>query len=87
MTDSNRAAYSANLSDVRLRVVLGALLLVSLVSAGSSGAVVPSPASSASAFGVRVVVPGKTPASAGSISSPPQSAPSPYDQLTRDAAD
>ena len=34
----------------------------------------PSPASSASAFGVRVVVPGKTPASAGSISSPPQSA-------------
>ena len=74
MTDSNRAAYSANLSDVRLRVVLGALLLVSLVSAGSSGAVVPSPASSASAFGVRVVVPGKTPASAGSISSPPQSA-------------
>ena len=74
MTDSNRAAYGANLSAVRLRVVLGALLLVSLVSAGSSGAVVPSPASSASAFGVRVVVPGKTPASAGSISSPPQSA-------------
>ena len=33
-----------------------------------------SPAASASAFGVRVVVPGKTPASAGSISSPPQSA-------------
>jgi murein DD-endopeptidase MepM/ murein hydrolase activator NlpD len=57
-----------------LRVVLGALLLVSLVSAGSSGAVVPSPASSASAFGVRVVVPGKTPVSAGSISSPPASA-------------
>jgi hypothetical protein len=74
MTDSNRAAYSANLLAVRLRVVLGALLLVSLVSAGSSGAVVPAPASSASAFGVRVVVPGKTPASAGSISSPPQSA-------------
>ena len=33
-----------------------------------------SPAASASAFGVRVVVPGKAPASAGSISSPPQSA-------------
>jgi murein DD-endopeptidase MepM/ murein hydrolase activator NlpD len=59
---------------VRLRLVLGAFLFVSLVSAGSSGAVVPSPASSASAFGVRVVVPGKTTASAGSISSPPQSA-------------
>jgi murein DD-endopeptidase MepM/ murein hydrolase activator NlpD len=57
-----------------LRVVLGALLLLALVSAGSSGAVVVSPAASASAFGVRVVVPGKAPASAGSISSPPQSA-------------
>jgi hypothetical protein len=33
-----------------------------------------SPAASASAFGVRVVVPGKTPASAGAISSPPQAA-------------
>ena len=33
-----------------------------------------SPAASASAFGVRVVVPGKAPASVGSISSPPQSA-------------
>jgi murein DD-endopeptidase MepM/ murein hydrolase activator NlpD len=33
-----------------------------------------SPAASASAFGVRVVVPGKTPAAAGSISAPPQSA-------------
>ena len=33
-----------------------------------------SPAASASAFGVRVVVPGKAPASAGAISSPPQSA-------------
>jgi murein DD-endopeptidase MepM/ murein hydrolase activator NlpD len=57
-----------------LRVVLGALLLLALVSAGSSGAVLVSPAASASAFGVRVVVPGKAPASAGSISSPPQSA-------------
>ncbi|HUC34843.1 MAG TPA: choice-of-anchor P family protein, partial [Gaiellaceae bacterium] len=59
---------------MRSRVVLGALLVVSLVSAGSSGAVVPSPASSASVFGVRVVVPGKTPVSAGSISAPPASA-------------
>src|SRR4051794_17639427 len=74
MTDSNRAASGATLPAVRLRVVLGALLFVLLVSTGSAGAVVPSPASSASAFGVRVVVPGETPASAGSISSPPQSA-------------
>jgi Peptidase family M23 len=59
---------------VRLRVVLGAFLLLALVSAGSSGAVAPSPAASASAFGVRVVAPGKAPASAGSISSPPQAA-------------
>jgi murein DD-endopeptidase MepM/ murein hydrolase activator NlpD len=59
---------------VRLRVVLGALLLLVLASAGSSGAVAASPAASASAFGVRVVVPGKTPAAAGSISAPPQSA-------------
>ena len=59
---------------MRLRVVLGALLLLALVSAGSSGAVAVSPAASASAFGVRVVVPGKPPASAASISSPPQSA-------------
>jgi murein DD-endopeptidase MepM/ murein hydrolase activator NlpD len=57
-----------------LRVVLGAFLLLALVSAGSSGAVAVSPAASASAFGVRVVVPGKTPAAAGSISAPPQSA-------------
>ena len=42
--------------------------------AGSSSAVVASPAASASSFGVRVVVPGKAPASAGAISSPPQSA-------------
>jgi murein DD-endopeptidase MepM/ murein hydrolase activator NlpD len=57
-----------------LRVVLGALLLLALLTAGSSSAVVASPAASASSFGVRVVVPGKAPASAGAISSPPQSA-------------
>jgi len=60
---------------VRSRVVLGALLSLTLVTAGSSAAVAnSSPAASASAFGVRVVVPGKAPASAGAISSPPQSA-------------
>jgi murein DD-endopeptidase MepM/ murein hydrolase activator NlpD len=57
-----------------LRVVLGPLLLLALLTAGSSSAVVASPAASASSFGVRVVVPGKAPASAGAISSPPQSA-------------
>ena len=59
---------------MRLRVVLGALLLLALASVGSSGAAAVSPAASASAFGVRVVVPGKAPAAAGSISAPPQSA-------------
>jgi len=74
MTDSNGAVYSDNLWSVRLRVVLGGLLFLALASVGSSGAVVASPASSASAFGVRVVVPGQAPVSAGSISSPPQAA-------------
>jgi hypothetical protein len=74
MTDRNRAVRSANLPYVRARVVLGTLLLVALVSAGSSGAAASSPAASASAFGIRVVVPGKGPASAGAISSPPQAA-------------
>jgi murein DD-endopeptidase MepM/ murein hydrolase activator NlpD len=64
----------ANLSPVRQRVVLGVFLLLALVSVGSSGAVTSPAASSASAFGVRVVVPGKGPVSAGAISSPPQSA-------------
>jgi Peptidase family M23 len=60
---------------VRSRVVLGALLSLAVVTASSSAAVATSsPAASASAFGVRVVVPGKAPASAGAISSPPQSA-------------
>ena len=59
---------------MRLRVVLGVFLLLTLVSAGSTAAVTPTSASSARAFGVRVVVPGKGPVSAGAISSPPQSA-------------
>jgi hypothetical protein len=59
---------------VRVRALLGVILLVTLVSAGSGGAAASPAVSSASAFGVRVVVPGKGPASAGAISSPPQSA-------------
>jgi murein DD-endopeptidase MepM/ murein hydrolase activator NlpD len=58
---------------VRLRLVLGVLMLA-LASAGSSGAVSPPAASSAKVFGVRVVVPGKAPVSVAAISSPPQSA-------------
>jgi murein DD-endopeptidase MepM/ murein hydrolase activator NlpD len=57
-----------------LRVALGVFLFLALVTAGSTGAVASSPAAWASAFGVRVVVPAKAPASAGAISSPPQSA-------------
>ena len=59
---------------MRLRVLLGVLLLLALVTAGSSDALSPTAASSSSAFGIRVVVPGKGPVSAGAISSPPQSA-------------
>ena len=59
---------------MRLRVVLGVLLLLALLTAGSSSALSPTADSSASAFGIRVVVPGKGPVSAGAISSPPQSA-------------
>jgi murein DD-endopeptidase MepM/ murein hydrolase activator NlpD len=59
---------------VRLRVTLGVFLVLVLASAGSSGAASSPAASSASAFGVRVVVPEKGSASAAAISSPPQSA-------------
>jgi murein DD-endopeptidase MepM/ murein hydrolase activator NlpD len=48
------------------------LALAILVVGGSAGATSPQAASSAKAFGVRVVVPGKGTATAGSISSPPQ---------------
>lgn len=74
MTDSNQAVQGANLSSVRPKVALGVLLALVLALAGSAGAAPSGPAASASAFGVRVVEPGKAPASAGSISSPPQSA-------------
>ncbi|MEO8289557.1 MAG: M23 family metallopeptidase [Gaiellaceae bacterium] len=63
---------------MRPQVALGVILALVLASVGSlsrpAGAAAPGPVSSASAFGVRVAVPGKAPATAGSISSPPQSA-------------
>jgi murein DD-endopeptidase MepM/ murein hydrolase activator NlpD len=74
MTDSNQAVHGANLSCVRPKVALGVLLALVLALAGSAGAAPSGPVASASAFGVRVVEPGKAPASAGAISSPPQSA-------------
>jgi hypothetical protein len=60
---------------VRARVVLGVILaLTALVAGRSAGAAGSQPAASASAFGVRVVVPGRSSATAGAISSPPQAA-------------
>jgi murein DD-endopeptidase MepM/ murein hydrolase activator NlpD len=50
------------------------LALAALAVGGSAGATGSSAASSASAFGVRVTVPGKGPVTAGAISSPPQAA-------------
>jgi Peptidase family M23 len=65
----------ANLPPVRAGTVLGVMLaLAILVVGGSAGATSPPSAASAKAFGVRVVVPGKGTATAGSISSPPQAA-------------
>jgi hypothetical protein len=75
MTDSKVNVRRANLSPVRVRVSLGVFLaLATLVVGGSAGAASPSAASSASAFGVRIVVPGAGTVTAGSISSPPQAA-------------
>jgi murein DD-endopeptidase MepM/ murein hydrolase activator NlpD len=60
---------------VRARVALGVILaLTALVAGRSAGAAGSQPAASASAFGVRVVVPGRSSATAGAISSPPQAA-------------
>ncbi len=65
----------ANLSPVRVRTVLGVMLaLATLVAGSSAGAASSQAGASAKAFGVRVVVPGKGTATAGSISSPPQAA-------------
>jgi murein DD-endopeptidase MepM/ murein hydrolase activator NlpD len=60
---------------VRARVVLGVFLAcAALLAGGSAGAAGSSQAASASAFGARVVVPGKKTITAGAISSPPQAA-------------
>jgi murein DD-endopeptidase MepM/ murein hydrolase activator NlpD len=75
MTDSKVAVHTANLFPVRARVVLGVMFaLCALVAGSAAGAAGSAPVASASAFGVRVVEPGKSAATAGAISSPPQSA-------------
>ena len=75
MTDSKVAVRTANLSPVRARVVFGVMLaFCALVAGSAAGAAGSAAASSANAFGVQVVVPGKSGAMAGAISSPPQSA-------------
>ena len=75
MTDSKGAVCSDNLSAVRARVVLGVMLALAMLGAGgSAGAAVSKAEASARGFGVRVVVPGKSVATAGSIVSPPQAA-------------
>jgi ethanolamine utilization microcompartment shell protein EutS len=74
MTDSKVAVHRANLLLVRARVLFGVTLaLAALLIGGSAGAVSPAQPS-ASAFGVRVVVPGKKVVTAGAITSPPQAA-------------
>jgi len=75
MTDSKVTVHSDNLLCVRARVVLGVLLaLAALAAGGSAGAAGSQAAASASAFGVRVVLPGQNTVTAGAISSPPQAA-------------
>jgi murein DD-endopeptidase MepM/ murein hydrolase activator NlpD len=75
MTDSKVMLHGANLPSVRVRVFLGVMLaLAALAAGGSSGAAIGNPTASASAFGVRVIVPGKGTSTAGAISSPPQAA-------------
>jgi murein DD-endopeptidase MepM/ murein hydrolase activator NlpD len=75
MTDSKPTVHSANLHLVRVRVFFGVVFaLAGLAGGGSAGAAPTKGAASASAFGVRVVVPGKGTVTAGAISSPPQAA-------------
>jgi murein DD-endopeptidase MepM/ murein hydrolase activator NlpD len=75
MTDSKVMVQGANLRSVRVRVLFGvAVSLAALVAGGSTGAATAKPAASASAFGVRVIVPGTGTVTAGAISSPPQAA-------------
>jgi hypothetical protein len=75
MTDSKVAVHSDNLLSVRARVVFGVMLAsAALAAGGSAGAAGSQAAASASAFGVRVVVPGRNTVTVGAISSPPQAA-------------
>jgi hypothetical protein len=74
MTDSKLSVHRANLLPVRARAFFGITLVLAAVLAGGSSAVTTSAQASASAFGVRVMVPGKGPVTAGAISSPPQAA-------------
>jgi Peptidase family M23 len=75
MTDSKGSMRGANLSLVRARAVLGVMLVLATLVAGSTaGAASSGATSSARAFGVRVLVPGNGTATAGSISSPPHAA-------------
>jgi hypothetical protein len=68
MTDSKVGVYSDNLLPVRARVTFGVMLaLAALAAGGSAGAVASPVAASASAFGVRVVVPGANTVTAGAI--------------------
>ena len=86
MTDSNVAVHRANLLAVPARVLLGvALALAALLASGSAGAAAAAE-SSASAFGVRVVLPGKKPITVGAITSPPQAGSSLVGWSYRDGA-
>jgi murein DD-endopeptidase MepM/ murein hydrolase activator NlpD len=74
MTDSKVPVYRANLLHVRARIFFAVMLALAVLPASSSAGAAPAVQSSASAFGVRVIVPGKNPATAGAITSPPQAA-------------
>jgi murein DD-endopeptidase MepM/ murein hydrolase activator NlpD len=74
MTDSKVEVHRANLLAVRARVLFGVTLALAALLVGGSAGAATSAQSSASAFGVRVVVPGKSPVTVGAITSPPQSA-------------
>jgi murein DD-endopeptidase MepM/ murein hydrolase activator NlpD len=73
MTDSKVVVRGDNLSDVRARVSFGVMLALAALAVGGSAGAATTAQASASAFGVRVIVPGKT-STAGAISSPPQAA-------------
>ena len=74
MTDSKVAVHRANLLPVRARVLFGVTLALAALLIGGSAGAASTAQPSASAFGVRVVVPGKKPVTVGAITSPPQAA-------------